>query len=361
MKSILLTGATGLLGSHLLKLFLMDGEYRIFLLVRGANQCEAENRVARLLSKINPDATGGKKNINKIKVMCGDIIKEKLGIEKEEYEFLTNNINEIFHCAALAEFRQPLEKVRLVNVGGTQNVLDFAMKCHNLEKVHYISTAFIAGTFKGRFSEQDFDVQQGFNNTYEQSKFEAELLVRKYFNSKFSISIYRPSIIVGEYDTGKTNNFRMFYQIFHSLALGIVKKIPVNRKTMLNIVPCDSAAKAIFSLSKDSEKNNTYHIASPKNLSMLKVMRFASKQIGYKEPEYVKLEKFSFMELSLLEKKLLGVYIPYLNFEVVFDSRMTVRKLRRVGFTYPDINNGFLFKLFAYSIEKRFMWKERGK
>ena len=47
-----------------------------------------------------------------------------------------------------------------------------------LDRYAQVSTAYVAGTHTGRFTEDDLDVGQGFRNTYEQSKFESEQLVR---------------------------------------------------------------------------------------------------------------------------------------------------------------------------------------
>lgn len=350
-QKILLTGATGLLGSQLLKLFVSKKNLKIVLLIRGRNLQACEYRYRKLFDGV----LKGKRVLAKVKVISGDITKKYFGLDKNTYDRLCDSINEIFHCAALAEFRQPLSKVRLHNVIGTKNVLEFAARCSDIKKLNYISTVFIAGTFRGKFREKDLDVNQGFNSAYEKSKFEAETLIKKYLNKRFNIAIYRPSIIVGEYRSGRTTNFRMFYQPFRSLSLNLIKEMPINRKTVLNIVPCDYAAKAILLLSQNFSNNDTYHIVSPQNLSILRLMKFASKYIGYKEPKYTDIKNLNLNKLATFGRKLLERYIPYLNFAAVFDSRNTFNKLKKLGFKYPSIDNKFLSRLFEYSINKRFI------
>jgi len=359
MKNVLLTGATGLLGTHLLRMMVSNKDLCIFLLIRDSVKQGARDRGRNLVSEIIK-RTGDHNAASRIHIISGDIIKDGLGLGADDAHFLSANIHEIFHCAALTEFRKPLEEVRLFNVGGTKNIMDFSSRCSCLQKLHYISTAFIAGTFKGMFSECDLDVGQGFNNTYEQSKFEAELLVREYYNSRFHIAIYRPSIVVGEYATGETNNFNMFYQIFRSLSLGIFDEIPLNYQTKINIIPCDFAAKAIFSLSLKVSGNETYHIVALENLSILKLMQFMSIHIGYKEPKYIDSKKFNFTDIGDFEKRIFEIYGSYLNFQAVFNSSKTYQKLAEIGLPCLSIDDEFLKRIVSYGIETKFILKGGG-
>ena len=322
-KVIFLTGATGLVGSQILKIILNETKHKVIVIIRGRNQGHAENRVL-----INLRRNGREFYKNKrLTILRGDILDKNFGLNRARYIEIIKSIHEIFHCAALAEFRQPLAKVRAVNVGGTKNILECAEKCSQLEKIHYLSSAFIAGNFEGNFSEKDFDVHQKFNNSYEQSKFEAELLIRKYKNQEFKI--YRPSIIVGEYNNGETNNFRMFYQPFRSLALGLFSQIPVDNATQLNIIPCDAVAMAIFLLSQVHGDDGVYHVVSPQNIPILHLMKFASKYFGYKEPHYVSLEDFNLGSLNPVTRRLIKPYIPYFNFKTIFESYTTSNILKR--------------------------------
>lgn len=356
MKNVLLTGATGLLGTHLLRMMVSNKDLCIFLLIRDSVKQGARDRGRNLVSEIIK-RTGDHDAASRIHIISGDIIKDGLGLGADDAHFLSANIHEIFHCAALTEFRKPLEEVRLFNVGGTKNIMDFSSRCSCLQKFHYISTAFIAGTFKGMFSECDLDVGQGFNNTYEQSKFEAELLVREYYNSRFHIAIYRPSIVVGEYATGETNNFNMFYQPFRSLSLGYFEKIPIDPETVLNLIPCDAAAKAIALLGAEVRNNCVFHIISPVNTPINDLMNCASRYIGYENPKFVKLHNFNPDSLGIYKRKIIDPYIPFFNFKSVFDARKTFEALLGSGFTYPLINDGFINRLLEFSIQKGYIFK----
>ena len=208
-KTILLTGVTGLLGAYILKLILVETDFKIVLIIRAKDRNQAKKRFMISLTEKFGECFCQAFS-KRIDIIRGDITKKNLSLNQNECYHLRKTVNEIYHCAALAEFRQPIERVRNVNVEGTENLFEFACRCSKLSKVNYIISTFIAGNNKGRFSENDLNRGQRFNNTYEQSKFEAELLLNRYKNKDFKIVVYRPSIVVGEYASGMTNNFKGF-------------------------------------------------------------------------------------------------------------------------------------------------------
>ena len=117
-----------------------------------------------------------------------------------------SQVTDIVHSAASVSFTLPLDRSREINVEGTRRMLELAELCQRrggLEHFSYISTAYVAGTHKGEFSEDQLDVGQRFRNPYEQSKFEAERLVRA-AEGRLPIQVFRPSIVVGERTTGWT-------------------------------------------------------------------------------------------------------------------------------------------------------------
>src|SRR5204863_5985469 len=123
------------------------------------------------------------------------------------------------------------EASRRTNVEGTRRVLEFAERCHErggLRRLCYISTAYVAGEHSGPFSEDDLDVGQRFRNPYEQSKFEAERLVTRW-PSRMPITVVRPSIIVGESDSGWTASFNVLYWPLRAFARGVYAVLPARR------------------------------------------------------------------------------------------------------------------------------------
>ncbi|MBF0571381.1 MAG: SDR family oxidoreductase [Candidatus Omnitrophica bacterium] len=355
-RSVFITGVTGVLGSQIFKLFISSEDVQLMLLIRGKSVHDCRLRYRKLLDEM----LKGEKIKAEIKIICGDITKKNLGIENKVYKQLCLSVSEIYHCAALTKFYQPLNRLRKINVAGTKNVLTFAQHCLNLKKFNYISTLFIAGTHQGLFREKDLDLGQDFNSPYEKSKFEAEVLIRKYFNKRYSIAIYRPGIIVGEYASGKVINFQMmFYQALRSFSLNLIKKLPFNSAAKLNLVPCDFAAKSIYNLSQEFDSNATYHIIVPENRSFLRSLKFASKYFGCAEPEYIDIKDFDMDSLGNFEKKLFQIYSPFFYFRTTFSAIMTSHRLKSIGVEYPIINQKFVNRLFDYCVQKKFILKNK--
>ena len=139
-----------------------------------------------------------------------------------------------------------------------------------------ISTAYVAGTHAGRFCESDLDVGQAFNNSYEQSKFEAERLVRSWHDLPFTI--LRPSIVVGDRNSGWTAAFNVLYWPLRALARGIFPAVPGTPSSPVDVVSIDYVADAIHELcERPGPSGQTYHLTAGLNASTMgEIVSFAS-------------------------------------------------------------------------------------
>jgi len=347
-KNIFITGATGLLGSHILKIILEKENADVILLIRGENKKVSERRTETLIKQILKNKFD-KKILNRIKVINGDVTINGLSQEENLLKDEFNKIDTIYHCAALTGFRIPLEEARKVNVRGTENVLEFAKKCERLRNFNYISTTFVIGDKNGFFSENDnINQGQGFNNTYEQSKFDAELLIEENRRGRFKIAIFRPSIITGDYLTGETSNFKMFYQLLQLFSLGLFKEVPASLDVKHNLIPVDILAKAIYILASYENKNETYHIINPHDVLCYNFMKLASDFFGYKNPKWVNLEDFDLNKFTPVQKEIIGPFIPYLNYKASYTADKTNKILKKYNFQYPLIDDLYYIRTFHY-------------
>lgn len=354
--NVLITGATGNLGGQILKLILLDNKKAdIFLLIRAGNKFQAKERVISLLKWLFGNKYKDYLTSN-IKVLVGDISHKNFGLSDRDYQPLLQKIDIIYHSAALTRFHDDISKLRLVNVEGTRRVLDFISHSKKLPVLHYISTAFIVGNFKGKFKESDFDVEQDFGNPYEQSKFEAEGLIRSFNKKRRQAFIYRPSIIVGEYETGAVTSFQMFYHPLYLFSKGLFDEIPINRNTALNIIPVDVAAKMIFILANNTvgDDNFVYHIISPKSFSLTKVINLASDYFNFRKPKFL-FKKSKTFHLVNLHKKSLRPILDYFQFEAQLVSQGTMNRLKILGFQFPSINEAFLKRIFSYADKMKYI------
>jgi len=364
MNNIFITGGTGFLGSLLINEVLASSNDMVHVLVRDKFAAFGKNRIISAIEKLNDGTKLDEKKRNRIQAYTGDITRKNLGLNRGAIQELTITLDSIIHSAAVTDLNLPLKQARLVNVTGTQNVLDFALLCKekgSLRKLNHVSTAYIAGDQKCIFKESDFHMGQVFNNTYEQSKYEAEKLVRVYRDKGLDIDIFRPAIMLGRYRDGMTTSFKMFYQPLHFFSREIFDKIPAREHSKANMINIDIAAKAILLISKQPKsKNMTYHIVSPKMPNLDYLLNIGSEYFGFIKPELVKFEEINVhKEYSFIKEKLISPYIPYMNYLTEFDMKNTKAALRGQNFRFPELNKRNLIRLFEYCDKTGFIKRKK--
>jgi nucleoside-diphosphate-sugar epimerase len=158
----------------------------------------------------------------------------------------TDDITEIWHLAAIYDLSVKRELGMRVNVGGTRNMLDFAQRCGQLAHFHYVSTCYVSGNLRGVFREDDLERGQSFNNYYEETKYLAEVEVRK---STVPWTIYRPAVIVGDSMTGATQKFDGPYFVMQWLErqprIAVLPVVGRPSRYTFNVVPRDFMVNAI--------------------------------------------------------------------------------------------------------------------
>lgn len=349
-RSILITGATGHLGSQILKLILLKSNSYVNLLIRAGSKAEAEIRLKKLIEQINCKIADFEIR-KRVSVFRGDITEKNLGLSKKDLMKLYNEVEEIYHCAAITGFSVPIKSAQMVNVNGSKHLLSIADRCHQLTRFNFISTTFILGNKEHTLKEDDLDIGQKFNNAYEQSKFEAELLISKYNSNGLIISIFRPSVIVGNYSTGETLKFKMFYESLRIMSSGLFDSLPVNLEVVHNLIPADIAAKAIYTLASNERVSNTYHIISSNNVSCYDFMRKAALYFGYKNPKWIRFDKFDINRISAVQRIMLGPFLPYFNYKGKYSAKQTHKILKKYNVLLPEINDQFLNRMFQYCLD----------
>jgi long-chain acyl-CoA synthetase len=286
-KGLLVTGGSGFIGKMLLARLLDDPRYqRLYLLIRPKRGQAPEERIRRLLAEIvAPDRLEAE--LQRVLAVSGDLTTPGLGIPDDKLDELATHIDQVVHIGASTDFAASLPEARAINVEGTRAVLDLATRLAargSLQRFDYVSTAFVSGKAKGVVCEHDLDRSQEFCNAYEQSKFEAELLVRSYAKL-LPTTIYRPSIVVGDSRHGFTPHFKVLYWPLMVLARGLVPFFAYRPRARLDIVPVDYVVNAMHVLMASQESiGQTFHLTAGlgREVRMRRVLKDAYRFAGIK-------------------------------------------------------------------------------
>jgi nucleoside-diphosphate-sugar epimerase len=247
MGTVFFTGYPGFLGSELLPRILARREGATALCIVQPKFAALARERARPLG-------------DRVRIVEGDITVP-LKIDGAD-------VTEVFHLAAVYDISVSRDLGMRVNVDGTRNVLDFAASQRGTPRVHYISTCYVSGRHDGVFSERDLDVGQTFNNYYEETKYLAEQEVQQRMRGGYPVTIYRPSVVVGDSATGATQKFDGPYFVMQwILRQPRVAFLPTTggtKRYRFNVVPRDFFIRALELLSaQPGSVGKVYQLADP--------------------------------------------------------------------------------------------------
>jgi thioester reductase-like protein len=310
MGAVLLTGATGFVGREILSRFLEREDRRVYALVRAENDDEAAGRLPAHAC---------------LTAVAGDIERRGLGLSDEARRRLQGEVTTVLHCAASVSFDLPLDESREVNVEGTRRMLEFARSCPQLQRFSYVSTAYVAGEPERVFREDELAVGQRFRNAYEQSKFEAEVVLRRE-GADLPLQVLRPSIVVGDSRTGRTSSFNVLYGPLKAFARGAVPAIPARRDSPVDIVPVDYVADRVHELVAHGAEG-TFHLVAGRNATTVgRLLEMSSEALDRPEPKVLPPRFYQRLIHPWLRRKYRGLrkmetYFPYFSMRVRFDDR----------------------------------------
>jgi thioester reductase-like protein len=348
---VLISGATGFLGMELTARLLEDGGRRVWALVRASDQEEAAARVRSTLATLVADPDD---YADRVVPVAGDLSQPGLGLERRRRDELAEHVDEVIHAAASISFGLPLGDARAVNVEGTSRMLDLAAHVASsgsgLRRFAHVSTAYVAGTHRGTFAEADLERGQGFHNSYEQSKWEAERLVHTHAD-RFPVQVMRPSIVVGEELSGWTPSFNVIYQPLRAFAAGALPAVPARRSAPVDIVPVSYVARAILALA-GAGPGRTFTLAAGRGAPTVgELLDLAVAHLGCPRPRAVPPTLYRHIVQPLLLRRArpaqrrwlerVSVLFPYFASRVCFDATATHATLDALGIRVPSANDYF--------------------
>ncbi|MGD0781301.1 MAG: SDR family oxidoreductase [Candidatus Aminicenantales bacterium] len=351
-SAIVLTGATGFLGGHLMAALLERG-HGLVLLGRSSVEGNLPTRIKRLLTWF-----GLADRSPQIETVEADLLKPRFGLEKTAYGALCAKVGSVIHCASDTRFSESRRReISDANVLALSAVIDLAGD-GRASCLHYVSTAFVAGGESSLCRE--VPVNSGaFANVYEETKAQAEndLAVRCRADG-VPYTIIRPSIVYGDSRTGRSTLFNALY--YHVKALHFIREIYFNdikknagrksrefdirlgkdgvlhlplriflpRRGMVNLIPIDYFVSAVLAILDRGKSGEIYHLTSdaPKTLAELlsyceSYLKIDGLQIIYGNPP----EAAPLNPPEALLDKFIESYRPYLSDIRKFERGHTIQ------------------------------------
>ena len=380
MATILLTGVTGTVGSALAPLLKLKG-HRLIYLIRPRDGQNSLNRLSQALGRTAEDDI----------VWDGDVTLTHIGVNDSERKKWKGKIDKIVNCAASIKFDEALREVTTkVNITGTKNILALAEEL-KIPEIHQVSTAFVAGD-ADYFREDDLDIGQNPRNVYEETKKEAEQLVRNWRYGRYSI--YRLGIVVGDSVTGYISSFSGYYGFLSSLwylkqelsqkSKSDREKYEVNGinfdlegmlilpicmnfspTSTLNITPIDWVTRTMSDLVEFPAIGQVFHVIHPRPPKARWMNDVSLKELGIKGFYYEDFAGSNPRSMSRRFQKIFdrstAQYISYITHEAKFEVLNVPRVL---GLRYappPDIDGAFVAKVLDYAKSVNFGRKKQPK
>lgn len=337
-ETIFLTGFPGFIAEKLVRR-IAKSDTQFFLLV----QKQFLEKAVRDVERISAETGTPLENFALIE---GDITQENLGISEKDLETVRRETTDLFHLAAIYDLDVKRESAYLVNVEGTKNVNEFAKSLPNLCRYNYISTCYVAGKRLGEILETELEHSAGFRNFYEETKYLAEVEVEK-LKGELPITIFRPSVVVGDSKTGETAKYDgIYYVIFY------LKKFPAllrlvnvgNKQVKLNLVPVDFVVEGLAALSKDERAiGKTVALADPNPLTTAEICDAISEAVTGKKSVITpppKLVEFSLnLPFSPAISGLPHSGVPYFFISQTYNTAVADELLSAHGIICPNFRD----------------------
>jgi thioester reductase-like protein len=337
-ETIFVTGFPGFIAGRLVER-MAKGD-RVFYLLVQPRFVEQAMRDCEEIAK----RTGAP--LERFNLVEGDITNEDLGIAPADLEIIRAETTEIYHLAAAYDLAVPQSVAMAVNLGGTRNVNSFARSLPRLKKYNYISTCYVAGKREGAILETQLEHGAGFRNFYEETKYLAEMEVERLKND-LPVTIFRPSVVVGDSRTGEIPKYDGIYYLIHYLrkAPGLLRLVNVgNSRVKLNLVPVDFVVEAIDALGNDENAvGKTIALADPNPLTTRELFdAIAGAMTGKKSlvtppPRIVEWTLSSAFSPPITGLPLSGV--PYFFISQTYDTSVADELLGKHGIRCPGFRD----------------------
>lgn len=365
LDDILLTGATGFLGIHILENFLKNKGGKAYCLVRPD---KTHRPVEKFREKLHYyfgtkyDELIG----DRIIIINSDISKENLGLSDTDLLAVASHVSCVINSAAKVAHYGNYSSFEKINVYGTKNLLDFCLKFN--KRFYQISTLSVSGntvveqSFENDviFRENNLYIGQTLDNVYVKSKFEAEKLVLKYVAKGLNGYILRVGNLMNRYSDAKFQpNVQENAYVSMLASLLNIKCIPEYLlERYLEFTPIDICADAIIKIIEHPcTENRVFHLYDYNHVDIGDFIDIVKRRITFdivSSDDFVdKINKI--LKEDDAERILSGILRDLdsnkrLTFEtkIKIKSEFSIEYLQKIGFVWPKIDEVYLNRFLDY-------------
>lgn len=351
MKKILLTGANGFLGTHLLKDLLVDSDTQVYCLIRAISIDKAFNKLENAYIKWGYTFTEEERK--RIVPVLGNLEQDKLGIDNNEYVNLSKTIDDVIHTAAWVNWLLPLEALKTINVNGTYQLIEFAAS-GRLKRFYYVSSLSVFPFDGLDYCENTpIDNNVSLYGGYAQSKWVAEMTVQKAMEAGLPVKIFRPSLITGRSTDGVFNQTSYLENLIKSsIQIGYVADID----TFIDMVPVDYVSKAIATIYRaDDIKENIFNISNLKPIKLsayvewLKDRGYNMERVHFKEWKNKLFDESDFVNSPLYPFRQFIYELAENQTKIgIYDCKNTLDILNKQGIVCPAVDTELLTTYLNY-------------
>ena len=348
---ILLTGATGFLGIHVLKAFLDSYEGTVYALVRKGKYPSSEKRLMNMLMYYFDDPC---EELFGKRIFCidGDITDPKSLESLRECSFKT-----LINCAACVKHFSSDDTLQKINVDGVRNLIAL---CSELDRrLIQISTVSVAGEGMGDkpgvdrdLCEHELYIGQRITNEYIRTKFLAERYILEAVHDGLDAKVIRVGNLMSRNSDGEfqinfvTNGFLRGVRGY--VAVGMFPVSGMNESAEFS--PIDSTAEAILKLAGTDKNYTVYHACNSHHIYMGDLI-YAMRNHGF-EIQIVSDDQFeqavNDYAAAHEDSEAVSGLIAYASrdgeqvYTVGYKNQFTTEVLYRLGYKWPITDDNYL-------------------
>ncbi|HEX5542766.1 MAG TPA: amino acid adenylation domain-containing protein [Micromonospora sp.] len=349
--AVLITGATGFLGAHLLADWLANSDSELHCLVRAGSP---ETALARVRDNLRRYELWRDEYAHRLIGVPGDLGEPALGLLRRDFDALADRVDLVLHNGGAVNFLTPYEQLRPANVNGTIEAIRLAATGRP-SALHLVSTlgVFLTSRRQGEtVYEQDTPDDSDGLDGYNATKWVADAAAQAARDRGLAVSIYRPARISGHGTTGVGNADDYFSRLLKTfIQLGAVPEIVGDEA---DLTPVDHVAASIGYLARQpDQRGKDFHFYNNHTISFPGLAEALS---GFGYP--VRLQPYPEWRAALLARPDTAL-TPFASLfraaaprrtQPVFDCAATEKALAAAGLRCPPADAALIHTYLAWFV-----------